>query len=40
MENHSLPYAAVIIVELDMCVTAVELMSSTDSLALSLAYTH
>lgn len=36
MENNSLPYVAV---ELDMCVTAVELMSSSPSLEWPLAYT-
>lgn len=40
MESHSLPYAAVIIDELNMCVTAAKLMSSTTSLAWSLACTH
>lgn len=40
MERHSLPYVAGVIVELDMCVTAVELMSSSISLAWSLAHTY
>lgn len=31
MENCALPYVAVIIVELDMCVAAAALMSSTTS---------